>query len=133
MPCPEWSVGRKGVLWWFLVALVPVLAGCVYSEQVKGNPVSLSALPPLVKGRTLERELLVALGPPQQLSRFLGQTRYTWRFSREELQSLSVHFQGFRLLEGSVEDSTSREAFFDFDARGRLISWSVTAPEKPAE
>lgn len=116
---------------WWLAALLLAVPGCVYSEQVKGHPVSLSSLPPLVKGRTQERELLVALGPPGQVSRRLGETRYTWRFSRQEIQSLHLHYQGFRILEGSYEDTTTREAFFDFDAQGRLISWSVTAPAEP--
>lgn len=117
---------------WSLAALALWVPGCVYSEQVKGHPVSLSSLPLLVKGRTLERELLVALGPPEQVSRRLGETRYSWRFSRQEIQSLKLHYQGFRILEGSYEDTTTREAFFDFDAQGRLLGWSVTAPEAPA-
>ncbi len=119
---------------WLAAIAVAALAlsvgsGCVYNQDIQGTPISMEALPTLEAGRTTEQELLLALGPPVKIGWDRGETRFLYTFSIEELRQLYVTYQGFRIFSGEMTDRTSRAAFFDFSARGKLLRWGFVTED----
>ena len=112
----------------FALLLPIVVAGCVIRSSTQGveNLWRADTVPAFERGKSTERDVLAALGPPSQVISTGNRTLFYYLVEQKKSR-------GIRLLiyNQTVENIVYDRAIFFFDAQGRLTDFATSNEKVP--